>query len=220
MKNNLNLLKKCLLFTDIEEKNLEYLLTCLSSQEKHFEKNTFIYHAASPITTIGIILSGNIHIVKEDFWGRRMILSQLGSGDLFGETFTCACIDKIPVSVVAAETSDILFINYLQIISSCSPTCDFHEQLIRNMIKILANKNIALTQKIEHITRHTTREKLLSYLSSQAHYAGSNSFSIPFNRQELADYLSIDRSSMSNELSKMRKEGLLKFEHNYFELFV
>ena len=218
MKNNLSILKKSPLFAEIVETDINTMLHCLNATTKSFKKNNFIFSFNDKVSTVGIILSGSVHIVKEDFWGNRSIIEQLSAGHLFAETFSCAQIKQLPVSVIAKEATEILFIDYKRIISTCSSSCIFHTKLIQNMLKIIANKNILLTQKIEHITRRTTREKIISFLSAQAKKSSSNSFTIQFNRQELADYLSVDRSAMSNELCKMRDEGLITFQKNKFEL--
>lgn len=218
MKEYINIIKKCPLFTGIHETDLRALLDCLDATEKHYKKNQFIFMAGDNITTVGIILSGEAHIIQEDFWGGRTILADIAAAGLFGEAFSCAGIEKLPVSVVSVQPSDILMIDCRRIITTCPSACAFHTTLIKNMLEILAGKNVMLTQKMEFITRRTTRDKLLSYLSAQAQRAGSNRFTISFNRQELADYLSVDRSAMSSELSKMRGEGILTFSRSQFEL--
>jgi CRP-like cAMP-binding protein len=139
-------------------------------------------------------------------------------GGLFGEAFACAGAENLPVGVMAAEESEILLMNHERMLTSCPSACAFHTALIRNLTRILAEKNVILTQKLEHVTRRTTREKLLSYLSARAKLAKGNVFDIPFSRQELADYLSVERSAMSAELSRMRNEGLLRYKRNHFEL--
>ena len=137
---------------------------------------------------------------------------------MFGEAFAYAGVDKLPVSAIAAEESEVLTVQSQRIVSPCSSACVFHTGLIKNLTLLLADRNIALIQKMEHVTQPTTREKLLSYLSEEARLAGKSAFTIPFNREELADYLSVDRSAMSAELSKMRKDGLLVYRKNHFEL--
>ncbi len=206
------------LFTGISEAEARVLINCLSAQTQRFEKNGFILRAGDKVRSIGLILSGSVHIVKEDFWGNRTIIAKFEAGGIFGEALSYAQVETLPLSVIAAEQSEIMFLDYKRIISPCEKVCPFHNRLVENMLAILAKKNIILTQKIDHITRRTTREKLLSFLSEYAIRAGSNSFTIPFNRQELADYLSVDRSAMSRELSQMRDEGILRFDRNRFEL--
>lgn len=218
MKEKNFILKECPLFAEIADSDLEALLHCLSAEKEKFKKNSYIFSMEEKVTKIGIILSGRVYIIKEDFWGNRAIFSQLAKGELFGEAFCCAEAEEFPIAVLAIEETQVLMIDYYKIITTCSNSCLFHAKLIKNMLKILAYKNIMLTQKMEHLVKRTTREKLLSYLSEQAMRKKSNIFDIPFNRQELADYLSVDRSAMSNELSKMQKDGLLNFKRNHFEL--
>jgi CRP-like cAMP-binding protein len=197
---------------------LHSLLSCLAATESRFAKGSFIFLTESKVTSVGIVLSGGVHLLQEDFWGNRRLLEHIEPGGIFGETFSCAGVEKLPVSAVSAEKSNILLLDYKKIITTCSSTCFFHTALIKNMLRIIAQKNILLLQKMGHLTRHTTREKLLSYLSEQAQRANSTCFAIPFNRQELADYLSVDRSAMSSELAKMRSEDILSFSKNNFEL--
>lgn len=218
MERYSDILKKCPLFAGINEADLRALLNCLSATKRHYEKNSFVFMAGDTVTTIGIVMSGGVHIIQEDFWGNRTILANIGSGGLFGEAFSCAETERLPVGVLVVQASDVLLIDYRRIVTACSSVCTFHTGLIGNMLKILAKKNVMLTQKIEIITQRTTREKLLAYLSAQARQAGGSSFTIPFNRQELAEYLSVDRSAMSNELSKMRDDGILMFQRNQFKL--
>ncbi|NLZ38191.1 MAG: Crp/Fnr family transcriptional regulator [Firmicutes bacterium] len=218
MKDILPAIKKSPLFYGIDENELLSMLACLSAIRKSYDKNEYIYRAGEAVTTVGIVCCGSVQVIKEDFWGNRAIISQLTTGDSFGEAFSCAQVGLISVSVVAAEQAEVLLLDYKKIITTCSSNCTFHSHLIQNMLKILANKNIELTQKVEHMSKRTTREKLLSYLSAEAMKRGSNVFEIPFNRQELADYLSVDRSAMCNELSKLRAEGLLSYKRNHFEL--
>lgn len=218
MLSNLKILAHCPLFKEINEADLNALLHCFSAVQKQYKKNQIIFMADDLVDTVGIVLAGSVHVVQEDFWGNQTILAHIESSGLFGEAFSCAELDRIPVSVVAVQNSDILMIDYRKIIRTCSSSCVFHTRLIKNMLSILAKKNVLLTQKMELLTRRTTREKILSYLSAQAQQAGSATFVIPFNRQELANYLSVDRSALSKELSKMQKDGILVYKKNQFEL--
>lgn len=212
-------IKNCPLFSGLEEAEISTLLDCFKAEAKSCHKDDFIFTAGENLRRIGVVLSGGVNILREDFWGDRAILAHMGPGDIFGEAFACAGVEKFPVSVAAAEASEILLIDPQKMLAPCSKTCGFHSKLIDNLLRILARRNVLLVQKMEHLTRRSTREKLLSYLSTQARQAGKNIFSIPFNRQELADYLSVDRSAMSAELSKMRGEGIIDFNRNEFELF-
>jgi CRP-like cAMP-binding protein len=202
----------------IDETELDTLLTCLSAVQKKYKKGSFVSMAGGKFTAVGVVLSGCIHLVEDDFWGNRSIVARFEPVESFGEAFSFGEKDYIPISILVAEQSDILLINCNKIISTCSSACMFHQRLIMNIIRNMAQKNNMLMKKIEHITRRTTREKLLSYLSFHARKTKSSVFEIPFNRQELADYLSIDRSAMSQELCRMRDERMLNFNKNKFEL--
>jgi CRP-like cAMP-binding protein len=218
MENKFEILKRSALFCGIEEKNIESMLKCLSAREAEYKKDAFILSAGDVPTEVGIVLSGSVNIINEDYWGNRTIISKISGGELFAESFSCSDTDKLPVSVVTSEKTEVLFIDYKRIITTCTSACVFHTALINNMMRILANRNILLTQKMEYTANRTTREKLLSYLSAQAIAAKSSAFAIPFNRQELADYLCVDRSAMSNELCKLRDDGMLSFRKNQFKL--
>ena len=206
----------CNLFKDITETDLEKILNCFSAHKKSFDKDEYIFHSGNSINEIGIIIKGGVNIIKEDFWGNRAIISKIIENDIFGETFSLSSENKINVSVVAFEHTEVLFLNCNKIILNCDNNCKFHRQIIKNILKIICEKNIMLTKKIEHIMKKTTKEKILSFLSEEAIRNKNNKFSIKFNRQELADYLSVDRSALSNELSKLKKEGIIEFNKNKF----
>lgn len=218
MEKYFKILKKCALFNNISTDDLESILKCLSAKDKFYKKNDFIFLEEDKANYAGIVISGSVCVIKEDFWGNRAILAKLEEGDLFAETYALADIDRLPISVIATQDSEVILIDCKKIIKICSNSCSFHAKLIDNIIKILANKNIALNQKIHHIVKRTTREKLISYLSEQAERTGGSTFKIPFNRQELADYLSVERSAMSNELCKLRDEGIIEFNKSEFKL--
>lgn len=211
-------IKNCPLFAGIEDNQLESLLGCLTATKRAYTKDEFIFRSDDKAEFVGIVISGRIYVIQEDFWGNRLILAHTGSGGLFGEAFSCAEINKLPVSVISVEKSEIMLINYRKIVTSCTSSCIFHTQLIKNMLRILAEKNIMLTRKMKHLSKRTTREKLLSFLSVQAVREKNYIVETPYNRQELADYLCVDRSALSRELSLMQKEGLLRYNKNKFEL--
>lgn len=208
----------CPLFHQIQTRDLAALLSCLSAKAHSYHKNDFIFREQDAATHVGIVLSGRVQVVQEDFWGNRVLLTQIQPGGLFAEAFSCAMVKQLPVSVIAAAPSRVLLIDYRRIITTCSSSCVFHAQLVANMMQILARKNIMLTRKVEHISKRTTREKLLSFLSALARENGSSQVSLPFNRQELADYLCVERSALSREISKMQKDGLLSYHKNTFQL--
>lgn len=218
MKNYPETLISNPLFKNIKSEELPLLLNCLSARIRVFEKNSYIFTEGDTLTHIGIIVSGRAHVIKDDHWGNRAILSELSDGDLFGEAFAFAGEGISPVSVISISKCEVLFIDYTKILHTCISPCSFHSEIISNLVKILAQKTVMLTQKMHFITQKKTRGKLLSYLSAQKERTGSNTFVIPFNRQELADFLSVERSAMTRELCRMRDEGLLEFRKNRFTL--
>lgn len=213
------LLKAAELFQNIAEADLKPLLGCLSARTIRYAKGQMIWAAGVRVDCFGIVLSGQVQVVQDDFYGNRSLLAQIGPGHLFGESYAFAEVEALPVSVLAAAECELLFVDYRRLAFPCAMACDYHSQLIKNLLHIVARKNIALTQKMEMTAKRTTREKLLAYLSLEAQKAGARRFRIPFNRQELADYLAVDRSAMSAELSKLRREHFLDCQKNQFELF-
>lgn len=208
------------LFSGISEAELDILLGCLGAQARHYEKKEYIRHSGDRLETIGLVIDGLVHEVQEDFWGRRTIVTTVAAGDLFGEAVTYADNKVLPVALYAARPTDVLHIDYRRLITTCGAACSFHTRLIQNMLTILAEKNLQLTEKMAVLNRRTTREKLLLYLSSQARSAGANRFTIPYNRQELADFLSVERSAMSAELSKLRRDGIIDYNRSNFVLLL
>lgn len=218
MQKNSPVLKQCLLFSGIEEQNLEALLGCLGARPQRYGKGEAILREGDPANHLGIVLGGSVQVVREDYYGNRSIMAKLGPTDMFAEAFACADVPAIPVSVIALEATEALLIDAHRITCPCQNACSFHSQLINNMIRILATKNLLCNRKIEVTSKRSTREKLMTYLMLRAKETNSNSFSIPFDRQELADYLEVDRSGLSSEISKLRKEGVLTSEKNQFTL--
>ena len=216
--NDYSSLEKCPLFKGLAEKEIVAILDCLNAKTKSYTRGSYVFEAGQKVISIGIVTSGCVNIVQDDFWGNRTILASVGPNDIFGEAFSCADILEMPVSAICVEKSEIMLIDYRKVATTCTSACVFHTKLIGNMISILANKNVMLTKKIEHISKRNTREKILSYLSEQARQNQKSSFTIPFDRQGLADYLAVDRSAMSYVLSKLRDEGIIKYNKNEFEL--
>ena len=208
----------CSLFWGIEEGRIASLLTCLDAKNHTFEKGSFIFRVDDRVVSVGIVVSGSVNVIQEDYWGNRIILAHIEPSGLFGEAYSCAGVEKLPVSVVAAENCEIVFLDYRKIITTCSSACAFHAHLISNMIQVLANNNMRLAKKLEHLSKRSIREKLLSFLSTEALNQKSSIIELPFDRQELAEFLGIDRSALSRELSNMKKEGLISYQKNQFVL--
>ena len=207
------------LFEGINSTDITRLLSCLGIRERFFSKGETIIHEGDKIECIGVILSGFIQIVRNDADGNRMIQAAFGIGSIFAESFVCAGIESSPVTVIAAEDSDVLFIPFKKMIHSCQASCSFHHVLIENMMKLIARKNLLLGAKIDIAGKRTIRAKVMAFLEQEKRKTRSSSFTIPYSRNELADFLCVDRSALSRELGKMKSEGLLSYNRNSFELF-
>lgn len=213
-----NFLAKIPLFRGILPHEIEALKDCLHLFEKNYRKNDIIYRAGDTIRTLGIVLSGSVSIEHDDIWGNKSILDNVGVGQVFAEAYACVPDAALMVSVIAASDCTVLFLDVAYLLQFCSKACNYHSKLIRNMLMISSQKNLNLSRRIFHTSSKSIRGRLLSYLSFQATKQGSYSFLIPFNRQQLADYLSVDRSALSNEISKMQKDGILKVSKNQFTI--
>lgn len=218
MEKYFDIIRKCPLFEGIDDRDITGLMTCLDAKVMSFDKKFTIFAEGSRAKYLGIMLSGSAQIIQIDYYGNRSIIHETEPGELFGEAFACAELDSIPISVIANEPCEVLLIDCSRILHTCANACGFHQRLIFNLMKDIATKAIMFQQKIEIVSKRSTREKLLAYLNIQARKCGSRSFAIPFDRQELADYLEVERSGLSAEISKLRKEGILKSNKNSFEL--
>lgn len=218
MEKYFEILEKCSLFNSIKRENLFVMLECLGAKVDFFDKKYTVMRENSHAKYIGIVLSGEVQLVQNDYYGNRSIIDVVCPGEMFAEAFACAEINSIPISVVASEPSEIMLIDCSHILHTCHNNCGFHQQLIFNLMKALAVKNLIFHQKIEITSKRSTREKLMTYLMFCAKRENSPSFDIPFDRQELADYLDVERSGLSAEISKLRQEGVLLSQKNHFEL--
>jgi CRP-like cAMP-binding protein len=219
LKKYLEILKKCPLFEGIEDGDLLKMLVCLGVKTDFYDKKYTILSEETPAKYIGVVLSGSVQVSQVDYYGNRSILSVLVAGEIFAEAFACAEVGSMPVSVIANEPCEIMMIDSSHILHTCQNNCGFHQRLIFNLMKDLATKTILFHQRIEVTSKRTTRDKLLTYLMMQAKRAGSREFDIPFDRQELADYLEVERSGLSAEIGKLRREGVLDSEKKHFILY-
>lgn len=205
-------------FQDISQEDLEKLLQELDARQVFYEKGNFLVHTGDKIPAAGLVLSGEVHILREDFWGSRALVAQIPTGAFFGETY--ALLDTAAeVSVQASADTHVLYLSLKRMLTPSAQQNPLFTLLSRRLLQSFAGRNLTLTRKIAHVTCRSTREKLLSFLSSCAQESGSAVFSIPFDRQQLADYLAVERSAMSAELSRMKKDGLLDYHKNHFRLF-
>ncbi len=218
MKKYLKILKKCPLFYGIEEEELLRLLSCLGAKVDSYDKKYTVFREGSQAKYLGIVLSGSVQIISIDYFGNRNIITEVYEAELFGEAFAAAEVNQIPVQIIANEPAEIMLIDMTHILHTCKNACGFHQKLIFNLMRDLAQKNILFHSKLEIVSKRTTREKLLAYLADMAKKSGQKSFYIPFDRQELADFLGVDRSGLSVEISKLKSEGIIEVQKNYFKL--
>ena len=218
MKKYIPILKKTKLFSGICEEEIGSMLSCLDARLREYKKSEYVLRQGERSDNITVLVSGELHIQMDDYWGNRTIINRIGVGEMFGEAYVASENGVLLNDVLAVEDSAVIFFDVRKVITVCSSACRFHSILVQNLFFAISDKNRPLVQKLGHISKRSTREKLISYLSEEAKKQNSSDFTIPFNRQQLADFLSVDRSAMSNELCKMRDEGLLKFEKNRFKL--
>lgn len=218
MKKYIPILKRTRLFAGVGDSEIESMLLCLDARLYTYKKGEYVLRQGEHLSDIIVLVDGNLHIQKDDYWGNRSILGQISVGEMFGEAYVTPESSAALNDVVALEDSVVVFFDVKRIITTCSSACRFHATVVQNMFYAISEKNRKLVRKLGHMSKRSTREKLISYLSEEAKRQNSSSFTIPFNRQQLADFLSVDRSAMSNELCKMRDDGLLEFQKNKFTL--
>lgn len=215
---DMRLLPHTMLFRGLREDEILSVLSCLGAYEKSFDKDGFLCRAGETVTCMGLVLQGSVNIVVHSYWGGSSIFGHIGPGEVFAEAYASLPGKELLVDVVAAEPVSALFLPVSQLIIPCSEACPFHARTASNLLQIMARKNLHLSTRMMHTAPRSIRARLLSYLSEQAAVHGSSQFTIPFSRQQLADYLEVDRSALSNELSKMRQDGLLTYHKNQFTL--
>ncbi len=218
MEKYLPVLSRCALFQGIEPQQIPGLLACLGASVRKIQKDQQILTEGEPAMWVGIQLSGSASVINQDIYGNRSLVSRVETAELFGESFACADTKSLPVSVVANEASEVMLIPCRRITTSCTNACGFHSRLIFNLLQVVAARNLEFHQKLGITSKRTTRDKLMAYLLGEAKRTGSREFTIPYDRQGLADYLGVERSAMSAELSKLAKEGVLKTHRSRFLL--
>ena len=218
MKNFIESIKNCPLFFDISDQDILHMLKCLDAKIIKYDKKQTVISEGDVAKTICVVLSGSVQMFQIDYYGNRSIISNAEKYSVFAEEFSCAGNMTVPVSVVASEPSVIMHIESKRVLHTCSNYCSFHQQLIFNLMKDLAEKNVLSHQKIEIISKRTTRDKLMTYLMLQSKNSRKKCFEIPFNRQELADYLEVDRSGLSVEISKLKREGIIDCDKKTFKI--
>ena len=212
MKKYIPVLRRTQLFAGVGDEEILAMLDCLQVKAHSFRKGEYVFRQGEHIDDICILAEGRLSIQRDDYWGNRSIINMVETGEMFGEAYAAPGSEVMMNDVAAVEDSAVLFFNVKKILTTCSSACRFHSLVVQNLFFAISEKNRKLMRKLTHMSKRTTREKLLSYLSDEAKRQGRSSFEIPFNRQQLADFLSVDRSAMSSELGKMRDEGILTFQ--------
>lgn len=218
MADFIEVLQSCALFEGIDGRDLQAMLGCLGGRVQDFERGEAILAADSRAECVGVVLSGAAQVVLDDFYGNRTIQNRVEPGEMFGEAFACAGVERLPVTVEGVRSGRVMLIRLRRITETCSNACAFHSRMVMNLLKAMAARNLQLNRRIEITSRRTTREKLMAYLMGQAQRARSSSFTIPFDRQALADYLCVERSALSAEIGRLRREGVLESEKSHFTL--
>lgn len=218
MKKYFPILMACPLFTGIREDDLESMLQCLNAQRRRYLRGQTVFHEGDEARWVGIVLEGAVQIFRDNYDGSRSLLGRAGPGELFGEVFACAGTAELPVNVEATQDSVILLADCKRVLTVCRSACSFHNRLINNLLRVVAEKNLQLNRKIECMSRRTTREKLMVFLLSEAKAHHSREFDIPFDRQALADYLGVERSAMSAEIGKLVRDGVIESDRRHFRL--
>lgn len=218
MEKYLPVLTRSALFAGVTESETAAMLACLGAREKGCAKGGHVLEPGDRLEHLCVVVEGSLQIHRDDSWGNRSVIGHVGPGELFGEAYLAEERCPFPNDVVALEDSTVVFLHARKVMTVCPSACPFHARVVRNLVFVLSEKNRQLMNKLTHMSRRTTREKLLSFLSEKAMEQGCRSFSISFDRQQLADYLCVDRSAMSKELGRMRDEGLVRFHRSTFEL--
>ena len=206
------------LFDGIGTGNMDAMLGCTGYHIGTYQKGQVIILEEEQIRHVGIVLSGAVDTVKEDVWGNKTLLVRMEKNELFGETFACGDDNRSAVTFVAPEDTTVLFLPFHKMMHTCTNACAFHQKLVENMVRIIANKNRDLMRKVEIISKKSLREKILTYLSIQSQAQNSRYFEIPLSRQALAAYLSADRTALARELGNMKADGLIDYDKNMFRI--
>lgn len=218
MEQYLKVISQNPLFGGIGPEDLRALLGCLNARLLRVPKGDPVFLEGDPAGFIGMVLEGGVQVVRDGYYGERTLLTHAQAGELFAEAFACAGIQAMPVSAYALKPSTVAVFDLQKMLTVCANGCRFHNQLIRNLLGVVAEKNLQLGTKIRYMSRKTTKEKLIAYLLDQAKQQGSAEFTIPLDRQTLADFLGVERSAMSAELSKLRNAGVLECKGSRFRL--
>jgi len=211
-------IKSVELFEGIEGSDIELMLDCVDAEIKKFRKGSILLLTGDKPRYVGALVSGELHITREDSEGNRSLIAVVAPGQVFAEALCCADVSESPITVTAGAGSSVLLLDFSRLLRTCPNSCAFHSRLIRNMLELIANKNLFLQSRLEIISLKTIRAKVFRYLEDFTVKQG-NEITIPLNREQMADYLCVERSALSHELARMKKDGLIDYRKNRFILF-
>ena len=217
MRGRSQILRNTGLFEGIEDGEMETMLKCLGAFTRRYAKDEFLFRRGDRTECLGVVLTGNVRVVREDWWGNRTVLGDVGAGMPICTEYACTS-DPLDVSIVANEPTEVMFLDVGRAANVCNSSCKFHNRLVKNLMRNLAGTSMVMNRRLDQLAKRSTREKICAFLSDQARAAGSSDFMIGMNRQEMANYLGVDRSAMSTELGKMQREGIIEFQKNHFVL--
>ena len=220
MEKYFDILSQCPLFSGISRQEMGLLLNCLDGRITRVTKGNPVFLEGEPARFVGVVLFGTVQIVRDDYYGNRSVLTVVSPGGLFAEAFACAGVETLPVSVIALQSCSVLLLDCKRVLTSCPNACPFHKKLVQNLLRGIAQKNLILTQKIRCMSQKTTQEKLMEFLLEQAKQHSRAEFVIPYDRQALADYLGVERSAMSAEISKLKKAGRIDCSGSRFRVLI
>ncbi|MCD7947691.1 MAG: Crp/Fnr family transcriptional regulator [Oscillospiraceae bacterium] len=217
MNADMEVLRAAPLFRGMMQEDIAAMLTCLHAQRRHCRRGETLLLAGDRPEHVGIVLSGRLRVVKDDVDGNRSLLATLGEADLFAEALCCAGAEESPVTVLADTNATVLLLRFSRILHTCPNTCAFHQALIANMLRVVAQKNLSLQSRMELLGAKSIQSKVMGYLNTYARQRG-RSFSVPHNREEMASYLCVERSALSHTLMRMKRDGLIDYRKDQFTL--
>ncbi len=220
MKEWLPFLRKARLFAGVGDEALLTMLSCLKASLQRYSRGDYVLRQGDYLRNLNLLIQGRLHIQREDYWGNLGLLQELRPGELFGEAYAVPDSGPLLNDVIATQDSVILSFDSQRVLSTCPSACPYHTQLIKNLFYTISERNRSLVQKLGYLSQRSIRDKLLAYLSDQAQKQNSSTITLPFNRQQLADFIAVDRSALSNQLAKLRREGVLDYKKNEFTLHV
>ncbi len=218
MKRELQVLKESTLFQGVDESEISEMAKCMGAYKVKYAEGEFLFRRGDRIDWIGIVLEGKVESVKEDWWGNRTVMAEYQKGQQICCEYACSPGENIDVSMIAVTQCEVMLFNIGKVANVCPTSCEFHQKLVKNLMMTLARDSISLNMRLDEMSKRSTRDKICAFLSDQARRAGSNDFFIPYNRQEMADRLGVERSAMSGELGRMQRDGIIEFEKNHFIL--